>query len=135
MDIELFYKNIGLILLKIKSIDKDFHKTANFDNLIDNARNAKNTIATLLRLSIVYPVIKTMPELKAILGTNFVLTKKEFSEYKHLIIINSMEHGGRRPNAGRKKTIPEGAKRQTLIITAKEREEINKLINKMRGKE
>lgn len=133
MDVDLFYRYVGLIILKIKSVDKSFLHKANYDNLLKNARNAKNTVAALQRLSVAYPIIKEMYEFNAILGADFVLSPKEYAKYSSLVIANSLQHGGYRINAGRKKTLPDGAKAQTLIITPDERKEINKLISKMRG--
>ena len=41
-------------------------------------------------------------------------------------------HGGYRPNAGRKKHLPEGAKRRALAMTDAEYAEVKKLIAQLR---
>ena len=43
-------------------------------------------------------------------------------------------HGGKRPNAGAKKTTPQGAKRRAMAMTDAEYEEVKKLIKQLRSK-
>lgn len=43
-------------------------------------------------------------------------------------------HGGKRPNAGAKKTLPQGAKRRAINATDNEWQKVKELIKQLRSK-
>lgn len=44
----------------------------------------------------------------------------------------SVNHGGNRPNSGRKKTLPADAKNRSIVLTDKEYEQVKEYVNALR---
>lgn len=88
-----FYRNVGVILHHIRSIDPKFNSTANEDNILRNARNAANTVNQIKKLDIPYPSIKELPEYREIQNYDFSITEKEFRAKFQGLLLNYCING------------------------------------------